>query len=120
MQKRIKLYINRYVILLLILFGVQLLMGQVRRSIFSPDNMFNDNMLDLAWIFNWTWLITNLIMTIVIHGDIKRLGKMNYWVLVLTLVSKEFGTIIALMHYFINEGSLAAKSPGNTNGESFR
>lgn len=59
--------------------------------------------MSFAWFFNSMWLICNIIMALFIYSDMKRLNKINWWVLVITLINKEFGAIVALLHYFINE-----------------
>jgi len=104
MQKRTRLYINRYVIYILALNVLQFILGKIQYYIYNPNSTrMNQNMIDIAWVFSWSYLIANIVMAILIFSDMKRLQKINWWILVITLVNKEFGAIVSLLHYFKNE-----------------
>ena len=107
MQKRTKLFINRYVIYLLTLNVIHILLGRISNYIYNPNSArFNQNLLDMAWIFSWSYIILNFVMAIVIYTDMRKLNKMNWWIIAITLINKEFGAIICLLHYFKNENDV--------------
>lgn len=33
----------------------------------------------------------------------KRLNKLNWWIIVITLINMEFGAIVCLIHYIAND-----------------
>ena len=99
MQTKITSFINRYVIFIIISSLGQIVFDRIVNYIL-PDRTFNGNLLNFEWIFGWTWLFANLIMALLIYKDMKRLQKMNWWILAVTLINKEFGALVSLFLYF--------------------
>jgi len=70
MQKRTRLYINRYVIYILALNVLQFILGKIQYYIYNPNSTrMNQNMIDIAWVFSWSYLIANIVMAILIFSD---------------------------------------------------
>ena len=105
MQTKITSYINRYAIIIIIINLSQIVFDRIVNHIL-PDRTFNGNLLNFEWIFGWTWLFANLIMALLIYKDMKRLQKMNWWILAVTLINKEFGVLVSLFSYFRDDNEI--------------
>lgn len=103
MQKRIKLYVTRYVIYIIVINLAQLGIGQLGRFLLHSDKNTTPVLVEFSWLFGWTWLIANLIMASLVYSDMQRLKKLNWWILIVVLINKEFGAIVSLLYYFIND-----------------
>ena len=103
MQNRTKLYLNRYLIYIFVISLIIFILGQLSKQIYKPEGSLNPNLLPLARIFGYAYIIGNFVMAIIIYGDMKRLNKLNWWIIGVTLLNKEFGVIVCLLHYFTND-----------------
>jgi hypothetical protein len=103
MQNRTRLFLQRYLIYIVVISLIIFLLGQLTNRIYKPDGPLNPNLMVLARIFGYAWLIGNIVMAILIYGDMRRLKKLNWWIIGMTIMNKEFGAIVCLLHYFVND-----------------
>jgi uncharacterized membrane protein len=102
MNEKIKSYINRYIIFIIVIELYQFGVGKLNDFLINPEKNYYATLLNYSWIISWSWILGNIIMPILIYIDMKKNKKINWWILLITLINIEFGAIISLFYFYIN------------------
>ncbi len=96
--------LNKYVVLLLVIYMVQFILYIPEGLALSFYHDFLREFPLLSMIFNGGYLtiLINLAVAIFLLNDLRNLDKKATWILILAIVSKEMAVIIFLIFILIN------------------